>query len=188
MTANDTNNIDHMEQLLATWKPPALEGEPPARLESPDDDLPSFDIAWAAGLFDGEGCIHIAKQRSHRGGHETHHLRASLTQNDLRVLQHFRDGAACGGRIYPVPLLPGHSRQVYALNYATADSIALLQRLAPHLVRKRAELAVARRFWQEGQPGVCRGPGGMAPRVRELRADLYREMRRLKKAPLPLKA
>lgn len=184
MSAKEPNDIERMEGLLSSWQERAQEVHEPSVAPSDELPLPPFCPGWAAGLLDGEGCIHIARQRGRRGGPASYHLRVSLSQNDLEVLEHFQRGLDLGGRIYEVPRRPGHSRQVHVLNFSTAQSIALLQRLGRRLVRKRGELALARRFWVECMPGVRPGPKGMPAEVRALREWLYHEMKRIKRAPV----
>ncbi len=50
--------------------------------------------AWAAGLFEGEGCIYLKKHN--RPGRGTHDRRLYVTSTDLDVLQRFRSIVACG--------------------------------------------------------------------------------------------
>lgn len=190
MSAKESNDIEPTSGLLSNWqdhasKKPAQTATASASTLADNLPLPAFDPGWAAGMLDGEGCIHIVHQGGRRGGPPSYQLRVSLSQNDLEVLEHFRRGIGVGGNIYEVPRLPSHSRQVYVLNFGTAQAIGLLQQLGPRLVRKRAELALARRFWVECMPGSGPGRRALSPEVRALREWLYHEMMRVKRAPPP---
>lgn len=48
------------------------------------------DIAWAAGLFEGEGCIFIMDPKGYVYG------RASMEQNDIDVISRFHEIVGCG--------------------------------------------------------------------------------------------
>jgi hypothetical protein len=110
---------------------------PPSSLE--------FTVQWAAGFVDGEGCIHIAKQRYRTKRRDTYRLGIYLTQNDLKVLEHFRDGVGVAAPIYKVKRTRQHRRQCYTLNYNSANAMRVISLLAPHLVRKRPEAMRPRR-------------------------------------------
>jgi hypothetical protein len=47
------------------------------------------DLAWAAGLFEGEGCISFAKGRSRK-------IAAMLNMTDRDVVEHFQSVVGCG--------------------------------------------------------------------------------------------
>lgn len=48
------------------------------------------DVAWAAGLFDGEGCISIARHTYAKTGRRpSYRMRLQLCQNNLQTLQEF---------------------------------------------------------------------------------------------------
>ena len=48
------------------------------------------DVAWAAGIIDGEGCIHVQRRwpESHRNSKSLYHyLRLSVTNTDIEMLK-----------------------------------------------------------------------------------------------------
>ena len=58
-------------------------------------------MAYAAGLFDGEGCVHIARQRkvqAKRG--YVLRLVVTVAQNHLNTLKDFQSMTGVEGRIY----------------------------------------------------------------------------------------
>lgn len=138
-----------------------------------------FSLQWAAGFVDGEGCIHISKQQLPRRRNASYRLGVSVTQNDLDVLEHLRDGAGVGARIYKVKRSPQHRRQCYTLNYSGPNAMKLIDMLEPHLVRKRREAQAARDFCTLGR--VSERPGGATdPAVVAIREHYFNELKRLK--------
>lgn len=111
------------------------------------------DLAWAAGFTDGEGCIHLARQRYKNSNRsDCYRLNVHITQNDLGLLQHFRDVVGVDGRIYPVKLAANHNKQCYTLNFVGNKAVALLQVLRPYLRRKLAEANAALAYWSGCRP------------------------------------
>lgn len=142
--------------------------------------LPAFSLEWAAGFVDGEGCIHIARQRHPGRRSVSHRLRVFISQNDLSVLTHLRDGMAIPAPIYQVKRRDQHRRQCFTLNYDGAQAMKVIEMLAPHLVRKRPEADAARDFWTHGRMGHRPGPKGLSPEVLRVREHYCRELQRLK--------
>lgn len=94
-------------------------------------------IAWAAGFFDGEGCIGI--YRINQGQNFRLHISAGQKNNDLPLL---RLQALFGGRISRA------SEQAHATAYWNITSKAageVLQKMLPYLTVKKeqAELGIA---------------------------------------------
>lgn len=137
-------------------------------------------IGWAAGFLDGEGCIHIIRQRYRSSRSDTFALRVCITQNDRRTLEHFCNAAGIQAPIYEVPRAANHRRQCYTLNYSGANAMQLITLLSPHLRRKRLEAAAALRFWTRGQMGVRRGGKGLDPDLTTTRERYFRLLKRLK--------
>ena len=50
------------------------------------------NLAWAAGLFDGEGCVRVGYNLSPSGVY--HNIQLSVNQKDIGVLNKFRGMAA----------------------------------------------------------------------------------------------
>jgi hypothetical protein len=115
----------------------------------------NFSLEWAAGFADGEGCISLAKQRylNNPARGITYRLSFCIVQNDLQVLQHFKDGMGIHSKIYPVKRLMQHNRQIYTLNYSGVKALELIRTLQPYLFRKQLEAQAALDYWTEGQCG-----------------------------------
>lgn len=140
----------------------------------------NFSLEWAAGFADGEGCISLAKQRyiNNPARGVTYRLVFCIVQNDLQVLQHFKDGMGIHSKIYPVKRLMQHNRQIYTLNYSGVKALELIRTLKPYLFRKQLEAQAALDYWTEGQCG--QHPRGMRKWPAEVIATRERYFQKLK--------
>lgn len=96
-----------------------------------------LDLAWAGGLFDGEGTTSILKAQRDRYSY----LRMSVSQKDREVLDKFR--AIIGyGKVYE------HSRGMHSWDCYRQDQVyQVLEMLWPYISsqkRKQAENALPR--------------------------------------------
>lgn len=91
-------------------------------------------IAWAAGLFDGEGCITIVGNRVQ--------VVVSMTDLDLleRMQKHF------GGSIHPIKKRKEHWKDAWKWQISgTKKSLAFLDLIYPYLsIRRQARVEEAR--------------------------------------------
>lgn len=94
-------------------------------------------VAWAAGLFDGEGCI-AAKQAGKRGSG----AQLRLGMNDLDVVERFRDVVGCGKIYAHKPgtgsTKPCHTWYVYEATFV----IEILEMLLPWFGERRRAKAI----------------------------------------------
>ena len=108
------------------------------------------DLAWAAGVVDGEGCIHIATTRDRRvaGTYVRYDLRVSVANIDPRMCLRLRD--LFGGGLTAYSRARGRPYLVWAVSGARA--VQILHELYPFLVCKQdqAEVAFA---WDETRLG-----------------------------------
>ncbi|MBX3608657.1 MAG: hypothetical protein KF871_02075 [Hydrogenophaga sp.] len=140
---------------------------------------PRPSLAWAAGMLDGDGCISIVKQR-YPNRAATYRLVVQITQNCLKTLEHFRECVGEVGPIHEVTRRISHNKQVYALMYSGPKATLVLQRLAAHLVRKRAEAEVALSFIEKGQVGRRFGARCVPVEIERIRISHYNKLRALK--------
>jgi hypothetical protein len=117
-------------------------------------------LAYAAGLFDGEGCVLIVKWYSKKNKRSYHRLDVSLGQKDPRPVvwmrQHF------GGRIAHPPSTSwkGNTFCTWIINNkAAGEFIALIR---PYLILKgeQADVALAFRATVAAKTGNIRITGG----------------------------
>lgn len=138
-------------------------------------------LAYAAGLFDGEACVHIARQRkvqSRRG--YVLRLVVTIAQNHIATLLEFQAMAGVEGRLYMRPRQGSSNRDGYALNYDGDAAARLLERLLPYLGRKADEARVALRFQRECEIHRHFGPLGCPDAVWQKRELLCEKLRSLK--------
>lgn len=119
-------------------------------------------LAWAAGFIDGEGCIHIAKQRYHGKRADTYRLGVHVTQNDRGVLESLCEAVGIWAPIYEVKRASNHRKQCYTLNFSGKSALRLLTLLKSYLRRKRREAEAALDFWTAGRMGMV-GTGKPLP-------------------------
>ena len=138
-------------------------------------------LAYAAGLFDGEGCIHISKQAktTARRGY-IYRLVATVAQNHLSTLIDFQALTGVEGRIYQRSRSGTSNRDSYALNYDGGQAEELIQRLLPLLLRKKDEAKEALKFQDEGEINTHFGPNGCPDNIWKVRDACYRKLRKLK--------
>lgn len=136
-------------------------------------------IAWCAGFFDGDGCTTISKQQIRGRKNLTYRLRIVLTQNDLETLWHYQ--AVMGEQSFVTKMSdrPNVNRAVYMLVYEGRHALAALNKMLPHLVRKRAGADAANRFWIEGEMGKRPGPMGLPSSAWAAREHWFQRLRRL---------
>lgn len=114
------------------------------------------DYAWAAGIVDGEGCIHIRRAASAAARFPSYQLRLQVSSTTMPMLLRLR--RLFGGGIYQA----GHSRkahwrQNYVWSIVGWHAKQVLSLIEPHLTVKRAQAQVAS-FFPAGQRGRVRCP------------------------------
>mgnify|MGYP001574177268 CR=1 FL=1 len=131
------------------------------------------DKAWAAGLFDGEGCIMIKRDYNNRQGKRqvTFSLRLILTNNHVGALEKFK---LIAGNIGSIRQWSRDGRKNPTWDWRTASKQAetVLKLLLPYLVVKReqAELALLSRKYQQ-KVGAYR-PNPNKDEIEELRLQI----------------
>jgi len=138
-------------------------------------------LAYAAGLFDGEGCVHIARQKkaTARRGY-IFRLVVSVAQNHLATLVDFQNLTGIAGRIYGSQRQGSANRDSYALTYSGEDAATLLDTLRPFLGRKQDEADEALRFQRTCQINRHFGPNGCPDAIWRQRERHYTKLRSLK--------
>ena len=101
------------------------------------------ELAWACGLFEGEGSIHAGRKAPR--GQPRSQRRLQLTIADRDVLDRFHAAVGGVGKVRAVKLVPGHKQLYTWYLYRTADILALLDEIEPMLgERRRAQAAKLR--------------------------------------------
>jgi hypothetical protein len=96
-------------------------------------------VAWAAGFFDGEGCIVL------RPAGKGRQLWVSIGQKDVEPLRRLH--AQFGGSINLVK--NGKWPPYYQLSFVSQQAFVFLVAIEPHLVVKRSQAQLAIEFQQD---------------------------------------
>lgn len=137
-------------------------------------------LSWAGGFIDGEGWIGIARQT--RKGYDTitHRLRVTITQNDLEVLEHFKNVLGESGAINKGVRTEKMNRQTYALVYDSQHALNVIRKIRPYLKRKVHEADAVIKMWEECLMGKRPGRKGWPPEMYKLREKWAQKISRLK--------
>lgn len=110
------------------------------------------ELAYAAGFFDGEGCINIAKWRQlcseTREPGTYYKLRIILANTYLPTLEWFQ--ATWGGAINTKPIF-GNRVQGYNWTLAQPQSARFLEEILPYLKQKRTEAELGLEFYRSNR-------------------------------------
>jgi len=138
------------------------------------------DIAWAAGFFDGDGCITATWQARTGRPNPDMRIQVTVSQNDYRTLQHFQRIVGAHGKIYPLKRQAVHNRQCWYLVYWGQHAVDVLRLLLPYLRRKRQEALLCMQINQAGNLTTHPGPGGHSADIWKLRRQFFEKLKRLK--------
>ena len=104
------------------------------------------DLAYCAGLFDGEGCITLTK-----GGESNYRLRLKISSTDYSVLtwlqEHF------GGSINLSRKETDNNKELWDWYCKTEDQVVFLFGILPYTIIKRAQIIEALNYHFEKQNG-----------------------------------
>jgi len=141
------------------------------------DDEYREALAYCAGFFDGEGCIHIERFQDNRHLHPQYALRLELANTDTRPLQLFKDlfGGSIRKRKEP---RPEKWSTAWVWQIKTNMAKIFLDELMPFLVTKKEEARLGLEFREK-----CVKYNGRKLTKGEIdkREKYYWEMRGLKK-------
>jgi hypothetical protein len=144
---------------------------------------PIAALGWAAGLCDGDGCIHIARQtysdpkRSHQPNFR---IRLTISQSNLPVLKYFQQVVGASGCVSAPKRTLQQNKQPYNLTYDGAKALTVIKLLTPFLVGKLPEALVVIAYARECRINEHPGPQGQPPSIWKLREAYYKKLRRLK--------
>lgn len=128
--------------------------------------VPALEMAWAAGLFEGEGTVRIARP----GKRQLGTLVVSVVNTDRQILDFFQQ--RWPGYCKLATGRPDGTRPAWVWVIAARQAAAFLDDLLPYLqterVRRKAELGLA---FQDARRLGARGEA-----YREASWDYYRQM------------
>jgi len=138
------------------------------------------NLAWAAGFLDGEGCIHIVKQRYKNRSSVGYRLGVNVAQNDRPALEALCSAVGIKSPIYATKRARNHSRQCYTVNFSGRSAWLLLSTVMPYLRRKSREAGAALEFWVKGRMGIPANGKRVDPELTAIREYYYLLLRQLK--------
>lgn len=114
-----------------------------------DPSIPRISLEYAAGFFDGEGCVNITGGRKKRCNGFRTHIRVMITNTDKGILDllHWN----FGGRLTKPRRegwKGGNWKANRALNFSSGEAIAFLRKIRPHLRIKGPQVDLAFEFWE----------------------------------------
>lgn len=141
------------------------------------------DVGWAAGVLDGEGCVHIARQTYGASGRRpTYRLRLYITQNDELLLKEFEWIVGVAGRLYSPKPTRKQNKTCHSLVFDGERAFTVLERLYEYLRRKKTQAALAVDFRERCDIHRHFGPNGCPESLWELREWYYERMSDLKRS------
>ena len=102
-----------------------------SRSEEKWQDGASIEIVWAAGFFDGEGCITYSASGSPQATHK-HYLRLIITQTDPEPLLRFAAAVGAGNVLGPYPPKAAQRKPQWTWQ-VSKEAGQVLDLLRPHL-------------------------------------------------------
>jgi len=141
----------------------------------------AIKLAYAAGFFDGEGCVIIQCRHPRHGRSPQHSLILTVTQKDGKPLDFL--AGIFGGSIF---IKDGHSEKDWIHEWRLSDLKAahFLKAVLPFLIYKKAQAELAIRF-QERKENYKRGADGkilaLTPHELEIRETMQKELSDMKR-------
>ncbi|MDX1749064.1 MAG: LAGLIDADG family homing endonuclease [Methylophaga sp.] len=139
-----------------------------------------IDLSWAGGFIDGEGWIGIARQTRKDYDTISHRLKVAITQNNLEVLEHFKNIIGESGAINKGVRTEKMNRQTYSLVFDSRHALNVLHKIRPYLKRKGHEADAVFAMWEEGLMGKRPGAKGWPPEIYKIREKWAQKISRLK--------
>lgn len=134
--------------------------------------MDDITCAWAAGFFDGEGSVNIARNMQHSTGKLYHVLAAEVAQVDPRPLLELKE--RWGGIIVSRDPSTPNAKFSFRWQIRSAGAEAFLRDIRPWARVKGEEIDIAMAFRQtfRQRGGSARMPEGTV----DLRNDLKRQL------------
>lgn len=119
-----------------------------------------YDIAWVAGLLDGEGCVSINRQHCSRRVDlktDSFRLYVQITLGHLETLNRVQRIMGCG-TVQPHTVSNRRANKAWCWMTSANDAKCVLTQLLPHLFTKAEEARIGLEFgriapWQPGGRG-----------------------------------
>jgi hypothetical protein len=143
-----------------------------------DTVLTETDLAYVAGIVDGEGCIQVQKYKKRKRERSTpYKLQLRVSNTDLRLVQHLQ--SLFPGYIYNGSEKRKNRRNQFYWHVNGKKAAHILEKLVPFLVSKKdqAEIAIAFQDTFNQYYGIY----GLPKEIIAFREECYQKCRKLKK-------
>src|ERR1700736_2301656 len=104
--------------------------------------VPSDEVAYTAGFFDGEGCVNIARYL--KRGRPYHTLAVIFTNTDFQALEWLQ--RRWGGNLSKPIQFNARHRPYRDLRLSAGPALPLLQAMLPYLIVKKSQGEIALAF------------------------------------------
>jgi len=140
------------------------------------------DLAYLAGIFDGEGCIVIHKRKTGKGIlHPGYHIEVNLANTNEWIVRQFQ--FSFGGNIYLRKKQTCQSRTIWAWQVSARKALDFLAVIKAYLKLKRAQAEIAITFQSSKTRGGSRPLSEKELAVAEASKILISNLNKGKKAP-----
>jgi LAGLIDADG endonuclease len=103
------------------------------------------DLAWAAGIVDGEGCIAICRYQNKRGSRKDYlHAILQIGNTDPRMLVKIQ--SMFGGKIGTSKVTGLRTRPIYSWRAISSKAADVIKQIRPYLVSKADQADVLLAF------------------------------------------
>ncbi len=108
--------------------------------------LTDTDLAWAAGVFDGEGCVSVIRWEQRKGDgpiYLNHVLTVTVVNTDIEMLKKLQK--MFGGSIHCRSKRDDHPREIYSWQ-ANSGKRLFLETIRPFSITKARQIDIALEF------------------------------------------
>lgn len=132
--------------------------------------MSDLDLAYAAGIIDGEGCIYVHKSAIRMTP------KLEIKMGEYPCVEFFQ--SVFGGTVSKLKVRKNGYRVLYRWVAQGENALCILESLLPYLKGKK-EQALELLTWPN-RNAINYGKRGMPQAVKEMRSDIHQNLRKLK--------
>jgi hypothetical protein len=148
---------------------------------NPPISLTPIQLAWLAGITDGEGCIHIHKTKANpkKGEITTKYcLRLRIAMTSRETIKHIQTIVGFGNFYTRKPQKKTYRTQ-YAWEASSLQASAFLMMILPYMVTKKEEAQLGIEYMEI--PRVFCMKQGISPKILQKRQRIYYALKEQKR-------
>ena len=145
-------------------------------------------LAWAAGMFEGEGCVFIERKRpwfknGRKVNYHVYAMRIDIANSDIAILDALKQ--RYGGSVQALVQRDPRYRPCFHWRLGSVNAAVWLKAILPYIVGgKKRQVELALEFAEKYSGDANRiGYGGRAKSDKERQEDIYQTLRLLKHEP-----